>query len=56
MLIYFRSDGLYLNIALPVTTGTRHAIVSWLPQHGAEELRKPSEDAVQVREPEAESL
>lgn len=56
MLIYFPSDSRYLHTALSVTTGTRHAIVSWLSQHGVEKLRPPPEDAVQLRDPDAESL
>ncbi len=48
MLIYFPSDSRYLHTALPVTKGTRHAIVSWLSEHGVEKMRPPPEDAVQL--------
>jgi predicted 2-oxoglutarate/Fe(II)-dependent dioxygenase YbiX len=51
MLVYFPSDNRYLHTALPVTKGTRHAIVSWISQHGVEKLRPPPEDVVQLQEP-----
>jgi predicted 2-oxoglutarate/Fe(II)-dependent dioxygenase YbiX len=46
MLIYFPSDNRYLHTAQAVTSGTRHAIVSWLSATGVEKLRAPPEGAV----------
>lgn len=46
MLIYFPSDNRYLHTAEAVTSGTRHAIVSWLSATGVEKLRAPPETAV----------
>jgi predicted 2-oxoglutarate/Fe(II)-dependent dioxygenase YbiX len=46
MLIYFPSDNRYLHTAQAVTSGTRHAIVSWLSASGVEKLRDPPENAV----------
>ncbi len=46
MLIYFPPDNRYRHTAQEVTSGTRHAIVSWLSGTGVEKLRVPPEAAV----------
>lgn len=46
LLVYFPSDSRYLHKALEVTAGSRHAIVSWLSQHGVPKLRPPPDDAI----------
>ncbi|MFT4518625.1 MAG: putative 2-oxoglutarate/Fe(II)-dependent dioxygenase YbiX [Halioglobus sp.] len=45
MLVYFPSDRRYMHCALPVTSGQRHAIVSWLAQRGVDKMREAPEDA-----------
>jgi predicted 2-oxoglutarate/Fe(II)-dependent dioxygenase YbiX len=46
MLVTFPSDSRYLHEALEVTSGVRHAIVSWVALAEQPKLRKPPEEAV----------
>ena len=46
MLVYFPSDGRYMHTALPVTSGVRYALVSWMSQMGVEKLREIPAEAV----------
>ena len=39
MLVYFPSDSRYRHSALAVTSGTRHAIVTWMSLEGVEKVR-----------------
>jgi predicted 2-oxoglutarate/Fe(II)-dependent dioxygenase YbiX len=48
-LIYFPADGRYMHTALPVTSGVRYALVSWMSQEGVEKIRAPSEYTVRLR-------
>ena len=50
-LIYFPADGRYLHTALPVTSGLRYALVSWMSQTGVEKIREPSKYTVMLRQP-----
>ena len=46
MLVYFPSDHRYVHTAMPVTSGMRYAIVSWMSQRGVEKLRPPPDNAI----------
>lgn len=48
MLVYFPSDHRYRHTAMKVTSGTRHAIVSWSSQQGVAKLRQAPKNAVQL--------
>ena len=48
-LIYFPADGRYMHTALPVTSGLRYAMVSWMSQEGIEKIRAPSKYTVMLR-------
>ena len=48
-LIYFPADGRYMHTALPVTSGVRYALVSWMSQEGVEKIRAPSKYTVRLR-------
>ncbi len=50
MLVYFPSDSRYKHKAMEVTSGVRHAIVSWMSLMGVEKLR-PMPDNARLVEP-----
>lgn len=49
MLIFFPSDARYLHTALPVTSGTRHCLVSWMAESGGQRLHPPPREAVMLQ-------
>ena len=45
-LVFFPSDCRYLHTALQVTSGVRHALVSWLSRQDVAKLRPPPQEAI----------
>ena len=49
MLVYFPSDSRYRHSALAVTSGTRHAIVTWMSLEGVEKVRTAMPEKASLR-------